>query len=174
MVYLKDPSMVLDVNVQDVFTVNSSQSNDNLNIPSDTWQQWFQVWGENRLSDFPPSPSYELSLRLTGDAEIQSLNAQYRDKNQPTDVLAFATLDVNFPLPSDKTSWLEPLYLGDIIISVETAQQQAQQQNHKLPRELAWLASHGFLHLLGWDHPDDESLQKMLKQQETLLGIIGL
>jgi probable rRNA maturation factor len=66
------------------------------------------------------------------------------------------------------------LYLGDIVISIETARQQAQQQEHPLPTELAWLAAHGLLHLLGWDHPDEESLSQMLKQQVILLKTIGI
>ena len=53
------------------------------------------------------------------------------------------------------------------------ARRQAQQQNHSLETELAWLASHGLLHLLGWDHPDDDSLIEMLAQQENLLKTIG-
>ena len=67
-----------------------------------------------------------------------------------------------------------PLYLGDIVISVDTAHRQAQQQGHPLKTELAWLAAHGFLHLLGWDHPDEDSLNSMLNQQEMLLQTIGL
>jgi probable rRNA maturation factor len=67
-----------------------------------------------------------------------------------------------------------PLYLGDIVISIDTAQQQAQKQGHTLLTELAWLASHGLLHLLGWDHPDEESLERMLKQQVKLLKSVGI
>jgi probable rRNA maturation factor len=67
-----------------------------------------------------------------------------------------------------------PLYLGDVVISVDTAHQQAQQQGHSLQTELAWLATHGLLHLLGWDHPDEESLLEMLNQQETLLQSVEL
>jgi probable rRNA maturation factor len=67
-----------------------------------------------------------------------------------------------------------PLYLGDVVISVDTAHRQAQQQGHSLKTELAWLATHGLLHLLGWDHPDEESLMEMLNQQETLLQIVNL
>lgn len=167
-------NLTIDVNIQDVFTVDSSEIGDQLTIPSIPWQHWFQTWGKHLVADFPPSSGYELTLRLTGDAEIQCLNAQYRHKNQPTDVLAFATLAANFPTLDGETFQPEPLYLGDIVISVDTANQQAREQNHSLQRELAWLASHGFLHLLGWDHPDDKMLQVMLKQQETLLEIIGL
>jgi probable rRNA maturation factor len=110
-------------------------------------------------------------LRLTNDAEIQSLNAQYRQKDQPTDVLAFAALEDELPLLPDQD---EPLYLGDIVISVETALVQAAQQGHSLQVELAWLAAHALLHLLGWDHPDADSLLKMLHQQEILLQTVGM
>lgn len=163
---------VIDLNVQDAFAVNSNQAQ--TYISSQTWKKWFQIWGITLLSYLPVASTYELTLRLTGDQEIHSLNAQYRQKNQPTDVLAFATLEWDFPKITDEPDSSEPLYIGDIIISVETAQKQAQQQGHSLQRELPWLASHGFLHLLGWDHPDEQSLQKMLQQQETLLKIVGL
>lgn len=115
--------------------------------------------------------NWEVSLRLSGDREIQDLNARYRQKDSPTDVLAFAALDVDFPQAEVEG---EPVYLGDIIISVETAARQAIQQGHSLKIELAWLATHGFLHLLGWDHPDEENLLKMLARQRILLKIAGL
>ncbi|MDJ0597289.1 MAG: rRNA maturation RNase YbeY [Crocosphaera sp.] len=165
---------VIELNVQDVFWVNLGQMATSDPISSQTWKRWFQVWGQALVSYFPPASGYELTLRLTGDEEIQSLNAQYRQKNQPTDVLAFATLEWDFPTMASEENLLEPLYIGDIVISVETAQKQAQQQDHSLKRELACLASHGFLHLLGWDHPDEQSLQKMLQQQETLLKFVSL
>jgi probable rRNA maturation factor len=107
---------------------------------------------------------------LTDDREIQSLNQNYRFKDQPTDVLAFAALEVDYPQFDELNA--EPLYLGDIVISVETADRQA--QLHSLETELAWLAAHGLLHLLGWDHPDDASLLRMLDQQQILLNQVGL
>ncbi|MDJ0508865.1 MAG: rRNA maturation RNase YbeY [Crocosphaera sp.] len=144
------------------------------NITAETWEKWFQSWGQSLIDDLPKASSYEVTLRLTNDAEIQHLNAQYRHKNQPTDVLAFATLDSDFPLIADEEQASEPLYLGDIVISVETAKEQAAKHNQVLGRELPWLAVHGFLHLLGWDHPDEPSLEAMLQQQETLLKKVGL
>ncbi|MEC4985252.1 MAG: rRNA maturation RNase YbeY [Oscillatoria sp. PMC 1068.18] len=137
-------------------------------------QEWLQKWLAKSSNQLPAAKSYELSLRLSSDREIQQLNAQYRQKNQPTDVLAFAALEVNFPQASAAELAGEPLYLGDIIISVETAQKQAQQQKHSLETEIAWLASHGLLHLLGWDHPDETSLDKMLTEQKKLLEIVGI
>jgi probable rRNA maturation factor len=165
----------VEVNLQDYFDVASTGQNlegQLAAISPDTWEAWFSDWLNLLQPNLSANQSYELSLRLTDDAEIQSFNAQYRHKDQPTDVLAFAALEVDLPLLNVKTP--EPLYLGDIVISVETAQAQAQQQGHSLRQELAWLAAHALLHLLGWDHPDEESLLKMLQQQEALLQTIGM
>ncbi|PSB27031.1 rRNA maturation RNase YbeY [Stenomitos frigidus] len=142
-------------------------------ITVERWEDWFQAWLVALQPNRSPIDSYELSLRLTGDREIQSLNQQYRQQDQPTDVLAFAALESVFVPPQELQSTL-PLYLGDIVISVGTAQRQADAQKHPLDIELAWLAAHGLLHLLGWDHPDEESLNRMLKQQQVLLESIGL
>lgn len=171
--------MQVEVSVQDnFFTASGSVSSAVEDIPSSvstqTWDNWFHQWLEALQSTLPPAQGYELCLRLTNDVEIQTLNAQYRYKNQPTDVLAFAALEVNSPqIPTDMQSSI-PVYLGDVVISVETAYRQAQQQGHSLQTELAWLATHGLLHLLGWDHPDEESLREMLNQQEMLLQMVEL
>lgn len=171
--------MQVEVSVQDnFFTASGSVTSVVEDIPSSvstqTWDNWFHQWLEALQPTLPPAQGYELCLRLTNDVEIQTLNAQYRYKNQPTDVLAFAALEVNSPqIPTDMQSSI-PVYLGDVVISVETAYRQAQQQGHSLQTELAWLATHGLLHLLGWDHPDEESLREMLNQQETLLQMVEL
>jgi probable rRNA maturation factor len=169
--------VLVELDVQDVFNVSLPQVEQNVGehhsqVAEETWEHWFSCWMENLQPHLPPATSYEIGLRLTDDAEIQALNAQYRQKNQPTDVLAFAALEVNCPQSPEMLTI--PLYLGDIVISVNTAQRQAQQQEHNLPTELAWLAAHGLLHLLGWDHPDEEELMKMLKQQVKLLATIGI
>lgn len=170
----------VEVNVEDCFADNSrnvtsklEKSRDDSPIATETWQAWFERWLVALHCDLPPAPKYELSLRLTDDAQIQELNAQYRHQNKPTDVLAFAALEVDVPQLAEMRSQL-PLYLGDIAISVDTAKRQAQQQNHSLQTELAWLAAHGLLHLLGWDHPDQESLLQMLDRQIDMLQVIGI
>ncbi|MBW4636142.1 MAG: rRNA maturation RNase YbeY [Iphinoe sp. HA4291-MV1] len=142
-------------------------------IAAETWKDWFGHWLEILQPSISPEPTYEIGLRLTDNTEILTLNNQYRHQNKPTDVLSFAALEVNTPGLAEMDAE-EPLYLGDIVISVEKAQQQAQEQDHPLPTELAWLAAHGLLHLLGWDHPDEESLSQMLKQQVILLKRIGI
>ena len=166
----------VELDVQDLFYESSPKAIDfggqYPRITPETWSDWFHRWLETLHPYLPPAPSYEIGLRLTDDAEIQSLNAQYRHQDKPTDVLSFATLEVDFPQSPEMMDG--PLYLGDIVISVDTAQRQAQQQGHSLLTELAWLTSHGLLHLLGWDHPDEEQLMQMLQQQVILLNTISV
>jgi len=174
--------MQVEVNVQDYFSfplteleqagLGTPSEKQPLILPSSKmWQLWFQSWLEVLQPQISSTGIYEVCLRLTDDDEIQELNAQYRLKDTPTDVLAFAALEVEclklVHLPGI------PLNLGDIVISVNTAHRQAQEQQYSLSQELAWLAAHGLLHLLGWDHPTQERLIQMLNQQTILLKTIG-
>ncbi|MEM6613910.1 MAG: rRNA maturation RNase YbeY [Cyanobacteria bacterium P01_C01_bin.72] len=133
------------------------------------WACWLQNWLTflSKITKLPQD--CELSLKLTSDRGIQEYNSLYRHRDGPTDVLAFAAMESSIKLPKNLN---EPFYLGDIIISLDTAVRQAQEQKHSLKLELAWLGSHGLLHLLGWDHPDDESLRQMLDRQAELISII--
>ena len=157
---------------------------------ADPWHTLLSRWLEQLADELPPelkSPGYSLGLSLVGDAEIAALNADWRDKPGPTDVLAFAAQDDDLdgappmPLPpglmadddeasDDQAGDSELLELGDIMISLDTAARQAGEHGHSLERELLFLASHGLLHLLGWDHPDDDALAAMLNRQESLLA----
>ena len=138
-------------------------------------------WLAQLGDELPPplrAPAYSLGLSLVGDGDIAALNADWRQKQGPTDVLAFAAQDDGLdqapamPMPdwADADGETEPLELGDIVISLETAARQAADHGHGLEREVLFLASHGLLHLLGWDHPDDASLAAMLERQERLLA----
>lgn len=166
--------MQLELCVQDYFDDSQSEvvntGDIDARITAETWENWFEHWLSMLRSHLPSASTYEIALRLTDDKEIQKLNAQYRQQDKPTDVLAFAALEVDSPLIALDI----PLYLGDIVISIDTAKRQAEQQNHPLSTELAWLSAHGLLHLLGWDHPDDESLSRMLEQQVILLKSVGV
>lgn len=142
-------------------------------IAESEWDVWFTQWGQQLALAGSPIGAYELSLKLTSDAEMRALNHQFRQLDQPTDVLSFAALETDFP-QIDELLATEPLYLGDIIISLDTAARQAAEAGHSLRWETAWLAAHGFLHLLGWDHPDDATLAKMLDKQSKLLAAAGL
>lgn len=173
--------MQVEVSIQDCFWLSSEFERSPQDggtdiicpIAADTWETWFLQWLNIVEAELQSALSYELSLRLTGDEEMQSLNLQYRQQNKPTDVLAFAALEVDIPHLEDVGVSI-PVYLGDLVISVDTANRQAKQQGHPLKTELAWLAAHGFLHLLGWDHPDEDSLQQMLNKQVDLLQGVGI
>jgi len=137
-----------------------------------TWQTTLMDWIQ-RIGDDPalPCPAVVrqadelcLGLRFTDDATITALNSTGRQRNQATDVLSFAALEDAPALPD-----VSSVELGDIVISLDTARRQASEQQHSLNRELRWLVSHGLLHLLGWDHPDETSLAAMLQLQEQLL-----
>lgn len=142
------------------------------NLTSTHYQTWLQRWIIELDPQCSPIDAYEVGLRLTDDAEIQQLNTDYRQQEKPTDVLSFAALETALP-GADALYQEQPIYLGDIIISVETAQRQSIQAKRSVEQEVAWLTAHGLLHLLGWDHPDDASLLKMLNQQDHLLRLIS-
>ncbi len=138
------------------------------------WQALLGDWLGQLGPELPTelrAPAYSLGLLITDDRSIAVLNGEWRQQEGPTDVLAFAAQEA--PLPPEALAELgeaEPLELGDIVISLETAARQAQDHDHDLERELRFLASHGLLHLLGWDHPDAASLERMLVLQEQLLA----
>jgi probable rRNA maturation factor len=101
----------------------------------------------------------EVSLVLTGDRALRALNARYRGKDMPTDVLSFpAGVSAPGPVPPEL-----PNELGDIVISVETAERNARGLGRTLPRELDVLALHGFLHVLGYDHETDDGTMDRLE-----------
>lgn len=96
------------------------------------------------------SDDAELSVSFVTNEEIQEINRTYRNKDAVTDVISFAMQeqgDGEIAIVGDET-----LLLGDIIISVDRAQEQAADYGHSFDRELAFLATHGLLHLLGYDH----------------------
>ncbi|MFH1466465.1 MAG: rRNA maturation RNase YbeY [Pseudomonadota bacterium] len=105
----------------------------------------------------------ELSLVLCDDRFIQALNRDYRGKDAPTDVLSFAMREGEDADPDDPV-------LGDIVISLETAARQAAEHGHSTAREIQVLLIHGFLHLLGYDHGDDEQEAEMEEAAGRLLG----
>ncbi len=104
----------------------------------------------------------ELSILLVGDAEIAELNAAYRDKRRPTDVLSFSLLEGRH---SDRRGAL----LGDVVISLETAERQARRGRRSLEDEVLRLLVHGVLHLLGHDHEEDEEARAMRAEERRLL-----
>lgn len=112
-------------------------------------------------------PPIEVTLLLTDDDQLQSLNKEYRGINQPTDVLSF---EAGETMPGMKED--DP-YLGDIVISLPMAERQAKQGGHSLKSELQLLTVHGTLHLLGYDHEEPEEKDRMWWVQASILAQLG-
>jgi len=112
----------------------------------------------------------EVSILLTDDKFIRSLNNKYRGIDKPTDVLSFNLQEGAVKSPEVESNKL----LGDIIISVETAQRQADNLNHSMERELKVLLIHGLLHLTGYDHEEDADYKIMREKEDEILKIFAL
>ncbi|WP_214824476.1 rRNA maturation RNase YbeY [Exiguobacterium algae] len=112
----------------------------------------------------------ELSVTFLTNEEIHDINREWRGKDAPTDVISFAfdemgEEEMDFMLDED-----EPHLLGDLVISVERCREQAADYGHSFERELGFLAIHGFLHLLGYDHMTPEEEAVMTARQEEVLA----
>jgi probable rRNA maturation factor len=129
-------------------------------------------------------PHVELSVLFCDDPVIHALNRDYRGFDHPTDVLSFSLLEEAENAASEPgihppfggreerpqgADTEHPLPLGDVVISVETAERQARSQGHSLSREVEWLLLHGALHLLGYDDATEEELQAMIERQRAVL-----
>lgn len=118
----------------------------------------------------------EISFTFTDNEGIREINRDYRDIDRPTDVLSFPMLefgdeeeDAEFEMEDDL------VMLGDIVISIERAREQAAEFGHSLRRELAFLTAHSMLHLLGYDHVDDPIGEKMMNEkQDEALNALGI
>jgi len=131
------------------------------------WIRFIQVNEPSKCPEIVRNASQlSLGLELTNDKKILDLNRTWLGQSKSTDVLSFPIIDETLFVVSN-----ESIELGDIVISVPTAIRQAKDNKTDLFRELRWLATHGLLHLLSWDHDDEESLNKMLLIQEQLLDI---
>ena len=107
-----------------------------------------------------------LTVVLTDDHKVRQMNEEYAGEDHATDVLSFPSgdLDPETGVP----------YLGDILIAVPIAQKQADEKGHDLGDELSLLAIHGTLHLLGYDHADEESKNRMWSLQTAALQSLGI
>ena len=111
-------------------------------------------------------PDAEVSVLLCDDAVIAALNARWRGRDEPTNVLSFPALPAGDPAA--------PAHLGDIAIACETVIREAQEQGQPVSRHLAHLAVHGFLHLLGYDHGTDDEAERMEQLERDILASLGI
>lgn len=118
--------------------------------------------------------SGEVSLLLTDDDEIRDLNASYRSRDRATNVLSFPSLDlVDGDMGEARMPMEDPLLLGDIAISLDRAEAEADDQKKALVDHVAHLLVHGTLHLLGYDHEDDARAEVMENLEDNILKSLG-
>lgn len=120
-----------------------------------------------RVEDF--TSDVEVSLTLVDKDEIHTLNRDYRGVDRPTDVLSFPMDDEIFPGEEDVD-----LILGDIVICLDIAKAQAEEYGHSLVRELSYLICHSTLHLLGYDHMEEEEKTIMRGKEKEIMKNLGV
>lgn len=112
----------------------------------------------------------EVSISFVDNNEIKYLNKNFRGKDTDTDVLSFPQYD-NQELLKDQNNMV---VLGDIVISLEKAKEQAQEYGHSFEREVAFLTAHSMFHLLGYDHNTEENTKDMRSKEEKVLELLGI
>tara|TARA_B100000401_G_scaffold420094_1_gene345252 strand:- start:102 stop:641 length:540 start_codon:yes stop_codon:yes gene_type:complete len=172
-------TIITDINLDLIFKCNDfshftnklKDTKSKLIFESIFWEKVFSSWLNTILKKddyalpkfISKKKSFSLGLQIISNQEIASMNQKWMQKNGPTDVLSF-------PIFSDKSLInLDHIELGDIFISLEMALEQSYEYKHSIHKEMLWLASHGFLHLLGWEHNDELELDNMLNFQEYLI-----
>ncbi|MCL1998715.1 MAG: rRNA maturation RNase YbeY [Turicibacter sp.] len=119
-----------------------------------------------RFLELMPVPKdIEISLSFVSEEEIQELNRQYRNIDEPTDVLSFPFLD-----SCEICTKNAPISLGDIVISTKAAREQAELYGHSFEREVGFLIVHALLHLIGYDHDTEAKEEEMRRVQREILG----
>ncbi|MDN3653222.1 rRNA maturation RNase YbeY [Thalassotalea ponticola] len=132
---------------------------DNPNLPS---AEQCQLWAETALGEY--NKPFELTIRLVNRDESQQLNKQYRDKDKPTNVLSF---------PFEVPDGIDLDLLGDLVICADVVETEATQQNKPLFAHWAHMIIHGCLHLLGFDHINEDDANEMEAIEIRLLADLG-
>lgn len=124
----------------------------------------FKACGELELAQF------EISILLSDDKHVRSLNKKYRGIDKPTNVLSFANFDWN----KESKSLATPHLLGDVVIAFETTLSEAEQEGKKLKDHLSHLVVHGVMHLIGLDHEHHSEAKIMESLEKTTLAGLGI
>ena len=120
----------------------------------------------------------EINVLITDDEGIRQINLEQREVDRPTDVLSFPMFELEpgehpDEMDADPETGLIPL--GDMVISLERAEEQAKEFGHSVEREICYLTVHSVLHLLGYDHMDEGPMKAQMRaREETILGELGI
>lgn len=116
-----------------------------------------------------PEDRVEISVSFVSLEEIHELNREYRNVDRPTDVLSFPQFERDEEIPE-----VGPVYLGDVVISTDKAKAQAEEYGHSYERELVYLFTHSVLHLLGYDHMEEDEKKEMREREEEIMSHLGI
>ena len=151
--------------------------------PGPDLSEYFESVVKEVLKEFKCPFEAEVNLTLTDEMGIRELNRDFRGIDRVTDVLSFPMLELSPPgdfsrISKDELCLFNPdngeLLLGDIVICVHRAKEQAEEYGHSLKRELAFLIAHSMLHLLGFDHETEKEEGEMCALQEKILSSLGI
>ncbi len=170
-----------NINIDLVFKCSKSVHNltdfnskeNNLIFTSSFWEKIFSIWIKIIIDEKIKIPSsviykkntFSLSFEIINNQEISIINNKWLNKKGPTDVISFPII-----LKKELANDLNFIELGDLFISLEMASKQALEFDNSLKKEMLFLASHGLLHLLGWEHEGESQLKSMLNLQEYLIS----
>jgi len=140
-------------------TLDLQIATDEIDLPEEAL---FEQWTKAALNQY--NKNFELTIRLVDSEESQSLNNQYRQKDKPTNVLSF---------PFEVPEGIELDLLGDLVICANVVKQEAFEQNKSLNAHWAHMVIHGCLHLLGFDHINDDEAQEMESLEIDILAKLG-
>lgn len=136
---------------------------------NDSYEEDFLKIIETTLDNLSIEDDIEMSCLLVDDQRIHEINREYRHIDRSTDVISFA-------LEDSEQFYVEGMArnIGDIFISVDHAIAQAEEYGHSLRREMCFLFTHGLLHLLGYDHMNEEDEKEMFGKQKEILDILNI
>lgn len=149
--------------------IDYTNEQDKLSPPED-FERLIEQCTAAALEEEDISEDAEVSVTLVDNARIRELNNEYRETDRETDVLSFPMGDESFEVDPDN----DAILLGDIVISLEKAQAQAEEYGHSFTREVAFLLTHSLFHLLGYDHMTPEEETEMFAKQEAVLERLGI
>lgn len=148
-------------------TVVITNEQDKIDIPAD-WEEKINKVAAICLKEEQIPEEAEVDLLFVDNETIREMNREYRDKDSATDVLSFPMYEADEEIDDE-----DEILFGDIVISLERAQEQCEEYGHSLEREVMYLLVHGLLHLAGYDHMEEEEKKEMRAQEEKLLAVIG-
>ena len=150
--------------------IDYNNEQDKLDPPED-FEKLVEDCARAALEEEDIEDDAEVSVTLVDNIRIKEMNAEFREIDRETDVLSFPLGDENgFEVDPDT----DAILLGDIVISLEKANAQAEEYGHSFKREVAFLITHSLFHLLGYDHMTEDEEKEMFAKQEKVLQQLGI